>query len=68
VRFLDCTFEQPFPNGFRIYRDPKSTLASDVDVTFQNVNIAGITVNSMADLYFEKKTNCNIKFKVTDNK
>ena len=63
VRFVDCTFEQNFPNGFRIYRDPKYTISSDVDVSFEHVKIAGVEVKSLEELYFEKKTNCLIQFK-----
>jgi polygalacturonase len=62
VRFEDCSFEEAFPNGFRIYRDTKNTLPSDVDVTFRHVTVEGTEVNSLSDVYFDKKTNCEVKF------
>lgn len=63
IRFENCNFEQSFPNGFRIYRDPKYTIDSDVVVSFEHVKIAGVEVNSLGDTYFERKTNCKLIFK-----
>jgi len=63
VRFVDCNFEEGFPNGFRIYHDPKYAISSDVDVHFDNVRIANVKVAAIEDSYFDKKTNCKIEFK-----
>ncbi len=62
VRFEDCNFEQMFPNGFRLFRDPNFTTASDMDVTFINVKVGDKLVTSVADTYFDDKTNSTIKF------
>jgi hypothetical protein len=62
VRFEDCSFDIPFPNGFKLYRNPDYTSANDLDVTFKNVKIAGTLVNSQPNSYIDGKTNCVIKF------
>lgn len=62
VRFEDCTFNQKFPNGFRIMRNVDYTSATDVDVTFKNVRVAGNLINSITNTYFDSRTNCAIKF------
>lgn len=63
VRFEDCSFDVAFPNGFRVYRNPEYTTASDLDITFKNVRVSGTEIKTQSGSFFDSKsTPASVKF------
>ena len=64
VTIEDCSFEQKFPNKFRIYRDETQTQSNDLQVTIQNLSVGKKQIEFLNPDYFDLPV-CNgvIQFK-----